>query len=97
MNIEEFFPDAGTIVGMKCEVCGSNMDVKRDECGPTTWAMSVTNSLRKYDHFYCPHIKEAWHKHARELRMEQASTKSPSLKEIFEKDIQILMRANLAE
>jgi len=90
-----FCPDPGKWDSCKCKVCGSEMDVKKDCYGPTSWAMAMSKSKRKYDEFACPHLGEEWHNKAYDLLLESENTASESVKRIVLNDLKKVVISNL--
>ena len=73
---ERFTPDPGTKVKMRCGICDSIMDVKRNKYGPRSWAAAMAGHKSAYDEFTCPHAGKDWHEQARLLKAEIEETAS---------------------
>jgi hypothetical protein len=81
------FPDPGKYQSLKCGICGTEMDVRRNVHGPTSFAAAMAKKGRDHDAFYCPHIKADWHVQAKKLLDEIRATPSDSLAKIMHAEL----------
>jgi len=58
----------GTEEEVFCGICGALMRAKRDQHGPTSYAMSMANMKRDYDYFECPLRMSHWHQKVVKIR-----------------------------
>lgn len=65
-----FMPDPGEHLELRCRVCDSNMDVKRDVNGATSWVSAIAGSKKLHDSFTCPNSGLGWHKQVLALKKE---------------------------
>jgi len=86
-----FMPDPGTHEKVECGVCGTEMNVRRDIQGPTSYVMVIGGSSRKHDFFSCPHREEKWHKQVVELRKFMRTCPSARLNEIVQSEINFVL------
>ncbi|MEK7076174.1 MAG: hypothetical protein AAB941_00720 [Patescibacteria group bacterium] len=64
------YPAPGTVKTVKCGVCGTQMKVKRNVLGCTSWAESMGGGKHLHDRFKCPNLNEDWHKRIYRLKMD---------------------------
>ena len=88
---DTYMPPPGTRKQCFCGVCGEEMLVTRDVNGPTNFVSAIVHASRHHDFFHCPHRDEEWHKQVKELFRLAKTTPSPSLREIYVKDIEQLL------
>ena len=69
-NSGRFTPNAGSVKTANCDVCGKRLNVTRNLDGATGWAESMARRKHKYDLFFCPNLKENWHKRIYRLKMD---------------------------
>lgn len=64
------FPNPGTVKKVNCGVCGTQMNVKRNVLGSTSFASSMAGIKRRHDRFICPFLNEDWHRGILNLKAE---------------------------
>jgi len=84
---DHYFPDPGTVDKAFCGLCGTEMEVKRDCEGPTSFVMAMGRSKRKYDSFYCPNREADWHYQVAALKEAVKKTPSARIQKIYEEEI----------
>ena len=87
-----FTPDAGTITGMNCKVCGVMCDVERGVEGPRSFAAAMGGIKTLHDRFSCPYSEIDWHEKALNLFQDIEKCNSPSIKKIMEADLDNMIR-----
>lgn len=60
-------PDPGTVHGVRCGICETQMTVKRNVLGPTSFAESLGGGKHLHDSFTCPNLKKSWHERVAQL------------------------------
>ena len=88
IGVDCFQTRPNTHVSLNCRACGTKMNVRREvmvQTGPYH-----PKSLN--DVFTCPHSNNNWHDKVVSIYQEMSRTSSPSMKNLFEKDIQDIMR-----
>jgi hypothetical protein len=88
---DHFTPDPGTWAECHCKACGDLMEVKRGCEGPTSWAMSMCKSKRKYDSFTCKNSGQPWHNKVIALKQEARKTSSTKIAEIINSEVQEIL------
>ncbi len=72
---------------LKCPVCGTKCEVKRNCYGPTCYAEAISKRGHLHDRFTCSHGRTLWHQHARELIDQKRDCASRRLRELIELDL----------
>ena len=98
------YPAPRKVKTAKCGVCNSQMNVKRNVLGTTSWVESMAREKHRHDCFICPNINENWHKRIYRLKMdvyeEEISDRDPigleKMRQVAEKEIIELLEANAA-
>jgi len=62
-----FAPDPGTVSTAHCGVCGTQMLVRRNVFGATSWAEALGHRKHLHDRFICPQYPRAWHRRVANL------------------------------
>ena len=88
--------DPGKRDKMNCNVCSSNMDVKRNVYGPTGMAEAMAKKGHSHDSFTCPHVDKDWHRQASKILRELENTSSPTLEELLKKDMEKIIETRKA-
>lgn len=105
-NIDFFYKNPGQYEEVRCLTCNSVCDVERNRSGPSwdTFMLKLGGIIPhnpkdgdKHDRFICPHATAKWHAEATMLRKDIAMSKSPSLQEIMQKDLQHMVDANMGD
>lgn len=89
-----YTPNAGTLSSdeiVYCGVCGDKTEAEFDVYGPRSWIQSIRGSKYYYDYYFCPNIKEKWHKQVVDLRKEKKNTASSVIKDILEEEINTIL------
>ena len=64
-----YTPDPGTVDREDCDLCGTEMKVRRNVTGPRGFAEAMAGGRGSpHDVFTCPHRTERWHEQAAELK-----------------------------
>lgn len=70
-----------------CRICGEVIYGKEYN-GPTSWAGSMAGIRTRAVQYKCPHADDDWHRQTLALRLLIEKTPSPSLAEMFKKDLE---------
>lgn len=81
-----FITKPGEYEELRCAVCGSICNVKRNVMGPRCYAEAVGKREGLHDKYECPHVEEDWHEECFDLSLELRETHSPTLKVIVRRD-----------
>ncbi len=86
-----FITDPGTEQTIRCHVCNTECDAKRNVYGPTSFATAMAKNFRLHDMFVCPHADTAWHEQA--LRLVRAIEETPSKRvaQLMQQDLEDLL------
>lgn len=82
-RIDYAYPDPGKYESLKCGICETEMNVRRNLHGPTSYGAAMAKKGRDHDAFRCPHIDEDWHIQAKALRRAARETPSATLAGVF--------------
>jgi hypothetical protein len=85
----------GEISEMKCKVCGTVCDVKRNCKGMKSMGAAMAGMLNEHDQFTCPRSADEWHVRARKLMEEIARTPSKILARIMQDKLEELLKESL--
>lgn len=89
----DFFTSGPDVIDkIECKVCGENCDVKRGVRGPTSYASAMAKNNPLHDSFSCPYSDIDWHEQALGIVREIEDCHSPSLKNIMEKDLKMIIK-----
>lgn len=86
------FTEPGSAQEMRCHVCDTKCEVKRNAYGPTGFAEAIGKKFRHHDLFVCPYRDEDWHKQALGLVLEIERTPSKRIAELMRQDLEDLLR-----
>ena len=78
-----FTPDPGEVDTYAFDVCGDNMDVKRNVHGPTGFAEGMSGKGHLHDAFNCPSREEMRHLQAFKLQEEAEKTASKRIEDLL--------------
>ena len=95
-GIDVFFFDPGVKKEIKCLVCHTKCDVKRNILGATGFGEAMANHQHRHDRFDCPHSNKKWHQQAIALFEEIRDTSSQSLASIMKKDLENILFENIS-
>jgi hypothetical protein len=93
-----YTPDPGVVPeneDVNCGVCGSVMKIERRCSGPRSMAGAMAGLDSIYDHFYCPHYKEGWHRQAVCLRIDAAESNSQKIADILEQEAEEVLESRM--
>ena len=90
-----FFRDPDTIDEIRCRVCGTKCNVKRNEYGPTCYAAAVGGLSTFHDLFTCPHSKKRWHELVLDLVEAIDETPSRTLARLMKLDLKRILRKKI--
>ena len=94
-NYDVFFREPGTVDEIRCRVCGTKCNVKRNEYGPTCYAAAVGGLSTYHDLFTCPHSKKRWHELALDLVEAIDETPSRTLARLMKLDLKRILRKKI--
>ena len=94
-NYDVFFREPGTVDEIRCRVCGTKCNVKRNEYGPTCYASAVGGFSRLHDLFTCPHAEKRWHELALDLVETIDETPSRTLARLMKLDLKRILRRKI--
>ena len=75
LGYEVFYTTPGKVSEMRCRVCGSICEVKRDVYGPSNFIEAISKVNDLYDLFTCPNTHQTWHEKALRLVLATPSKK----------------------
>lgn len=87
-----YYPDPNTVKSAKCGICGSNMDIIRNEYSPTGFAEAMAKRSHVHDTFRCIHREEQWHKQAKKLIKEARDHCSKAIADIMLKEAKKILK-----
>ena len=87
-----FTPDLGTVESMKCKVCKTKMDVKKNVDTATSYVERLSGISREVDIFTCPHSEENWHQQAMALRKFVSDTPSATLAMLVQRELDNVLK-----
>lgn len=90
------YPDPGKHKSLKCGICGTEMDVQRNTCGPTSFGGAIQGRKRDHDAFHCPHREADWHVQAKKLIGEIRETPSQRLAQIIHGELCHILKTRIA-
>lgn len=91
-----FFPDTGTVSSMTCPVCREEMEVKRNQDGPTGWAEAMGKGKHLHDEFFCVHADKKWHRQVKALRQAALTTPSAKLAIMYVEEVEEILKTKEA-
>lgn len=91
-GLDTFFHKPGEIQEQNCLVCGSICLIQRNRVGPTSWASAMAHKSTPHDSFFCPHIDEEWHQHAKKLVFAIENTPSKRIAELMKLDLEDILK-----
>jgi len=87
IGVTVFITEPGEYEELRCSVCGSICDVKRNVMGPRCFAEAVGKRQGLHDKFECPHVEEDWHEDCFDLSEQCMEMSSPTLRAMIGKDL----------
>lgn len=94
LGYERFYVTAQTVDAMRCRVCGTNCQVRREVHGPHDFVMTASRVHDVWDVFTCPHSGKVWHDKAVELAVAIDETPSKRVAALMREDLEDLLREN---
>lgn len=88
--------EPGKHESMTCPVCNQEMNVIRNEKGPTSWAGTMMQTEHLHDTFTCKNAGKKWHKQVRNLREAVINTPSAKLASLFNEEIEEILKSKKA-
>ncbi len=82
-----FITKPGEYKELRCAVCGSICNVKRNVMGPRCYAEAVGKREGLHDKYECPHVEEDWHEECFDLSSQCRGMSGPTLRWIAAKDL----------
>jgi hypothetical protein len=92
LGYEVFYVTPQTVEEMRCRVCGSKCNARREVNGPHNFITAVTRVDDMWDVFTCPHGGQAWHDKAVELAVAIDETPSKRVAALMRQDLEDLLR-----
>ena len=92
LGYERFYVTPGTAEEMRCRVCGSKCNARREVSGPHDFISAASRASDLWDVFSCPHGGKAWHEKAVELAVAIDETPSKRLAALMRQDLEDLLR-----
>lgn len=96
---DRYTPDEGQVSeGAKvfCGVCKTQMSERRGCEGPRSSVEAMAKFKSRYDHFYCPHSNDDWHKQVIALRQQYDRTVSKVIRSLLLGEIELIMQSRTA-
>lgn len=90
-----FYTKSSAIVEIKCRVCGTTCDVKRNDTGPTGSISVMSGNHTPHDLFRCPNIGKNWHNEAVKLAKAIEDTPGKSIAAGMNKDLQDVLQQHI--
>lgn len=95
LNNGFLFPNQGEVNKAKCGICGTQMSVRRNVNGPTSFSEAMARGAHLHDSFTCPHLMERWHTGIVNLKMEAYASEGEYkvVKRELEKRVKKILKA----
>ncbi len=94
-GLDFFVTDSGEENVVRCHVCGTECNSRRNVIAPTGWIAGLAGLRRRHDRFDCPHAGRPWHERALRLRRAIDDCPSESVRQLMLDDLGALLQERL--
>ena len=91
-GLDYFLTSPGEKKVVRCRVCGTECNVRRNVNEPTGWMAGIAGRRKRHDRFDCPHAGQPWHERALKLRQAIDDCPSESVRKLMLDDLGFMLQ-----
>ncbi len=80
---------------MYCNVCDSKCEVKRNILDYKDFGSAMAKKKTRFDHFFCSHAEEEWHKNLENLVKQKRDNYSTKIDQMLQEEIEEIKTEHL--
>jgi len=80
---------------MKCNVCGSSCEVKRNVFWYKDFGSAMAKKKTRFDQFSCPHAEEEWHQKLEKIVKQKRENQSTKIDQMLQEEIEEIKAEHL--